>query len=237
MAWHPLWPDQRAALVHALRCMPHLASFSSRNLDLRTSDIAPLASLTRVSLGGLLPTERHNPPPEPLPASARRGQPEPPRGLQQQQLHPGRGVQLRLCKAASVGFLASLHEHWPGLGPIIWSSKDLPDGEATEKDSLVDLFFGVVQGTNTLLPHTPDTVRRAVGAVVYGSGGPAGQQQSGAVFCPAGAAGTGGRKIEVLGVRADAGPPHMLEPMGQGQGHAAWTRELAPLACPGQVVD
>ncbi len=220
------------------------------------SDFAPLpSSLTRVALGGLLsqgrtPTAQ----PQPQPAAASACCHQPGNRHKQQEKQQGQGVQLSLHKMASVRTLASVRQHWPALRSIQFNKTNAGHG-----GGLVDLFFGpldVVPGTDVLRPDTPDAVRRAVEAVLYGSGVPGGTGVAAAGPRAAGSGGAEGvgsgacrRRIQALGVRADLGlalaRPPQGEVQGEGagqeqeqeQGHAAWIRELAPLARAGQVVD
>ncbi len=209
--WDQLWPTQREALVAALRHLPHLTNFSCASRTLSVSDLAVLTSLTRVYVKGLTP---------PGPA-------------EQQQLAasgPGTAVmgppQLRKlivatnsCSLRAVvcfGSFPHLREFMIGMSP----------------DCLCFGAADVAPGGSQLLPDTRHMVQQAVRAVAD-------------VRARAGVNG-GGRSpdAEPRGLRITTDLDDLLLPPAPAPfpaspagGHAAWLRELGPLAVPGQEVE
>ncbi len=203
-----LWPAQRAALVAALRHMPHLVSFESITLSLRVSDLAALTSLTHVQLAGLEspgPTEQQQP--------AAMGAGTVARGPHQlQQLH----VALQSCSLRALACLGAFPLlRYARTGVLCFGPADLSPG-----------------GTQ-LLPDTPQVVRQAVRALadvrargrVDGEGRHAWDREDSTLVITTGAG---------PGLLLPPAPaPLAASPAG---GHAVWLRELGPLGVQGQGV-
>ncbi len=218
---------QHGALVAALRHMPHLASFESTTLTLSVSDLAALTSLTNVELAVLTPPELQLHQSAAAAPTCRDGV-----------AHGGAamGGQPRLVKlstwddrSSSPRVLARLNA-FPFLRELRLGLLESPS----------DICFGpadVAPWCTQLLPDTPYMVQQAVN--VMADVRARGQQAAAGLGFNGVAAG----RLELsIGVNAELVPGLLLPPApapfppSPAGGHAAWLRELAPLALPGQGV-